>query len=63
MKGILTFFMILWCCIAAFATPKYEVRAVWLTTFGGLDWPKAKANTEQGRMAQQQELRDMLDRL
>lgn len=55
--------MILWCCIAAFATPKYEVRAVWLTTFGGLDWPKAKANTEQGRMAQQQELRDILDRL
>ncbi len=49
--------------LLTFAAPKYEVRAVWLTTFGGLDWPRNKANTEAGRLAQQQELCDILDRL
>lgn len=63
--GMKQFFLLLttfWCLLTV-AAPKYEVRAVWLTTFGGLDWPKAKANTESGRKAQQQELRDILDRL
>ncbi len=50
-------------CLLTIAVPKHEVRAVWLTTYGGLDWPKAKANTEAGRKAQQQELRNILDRL
>ena len=54
--------MIIW-CMATIATPKHEVRAVWLTTIGGLDWPKAKATSEQGRKAQQQELCNILDRL
>lgn len=63
--GMKQFFLLLapfW-CLLTFAAPKHEVRAVWLTTFGGLDWPRAKANTEAGRQAQQQELRDILDRL
>lgn len=29
--------------------PKYEVRAVWLTTVGGLDWPKTTNIEEQKR--------------
>ena len=42
------------------ATPraKYEVRAVWLTTVYGLDWPKS---SDEGR--QKRELTQLLDRL
>ena len=47
----------------AYAQPKQEIRASWLTTLGGLDWPTTKANTPQRRAQQQQELRDILDRL
>lgn len=43
--------------------PKYESRAVWLTTLGGLDWPKAKARTLEGRERQKQELCEILDQL
>lgn len=45
------------------AQPKHEIRATWLTTLGGLDWPTTKANTPQRRLKQQQELCDLLDRL
>lgn len=41
---------------------KYETRAVWLTTLSGMDWPKAKAVSAQGRERQKQELRDILDK-
>lgn len=43
--------------------PKREVRAVWLTTLSGLDWPRTKAATETGRNQQQQEFCELLDRL
>ena len=43
--------------------PKKEIRAVWLTTVYGLDWPHRPATTEAGRKAQQQALLDILDRL
>lgn len=43
--------------------PKRESRAVWVTTLSGLDWPKTKATTLEGRERQQQELRDLLDQL
>ena len=46
-----------------FPAPKHEVRAVWLTTLNGLDWPTAKATTESGREMQKQELRQILDEL
>lgn len=39
-------------------TPKHEVRAVWLTTIGGVDWPHSH-QTEQ----QQQELKNILNQL
>ncbi len=38
--------------------PKREVRAVWITTVNGLDWPKSTDRNEQ-----QQSLRQILDRL
>ena len=43
--------------------PKHEVRAVWLTTLNGLDWPTAKATTPSSIERQQQEFRSILDRL
>ena len=43
--------------------PKREVRAVWLTTIGGLDWPKSYARTPRTIEKQKQELCDLLDRL
>jgi uncharacterized lipoprotein YddW (UPF0748 family) len=36
-------------------SPKYEVRAVWIATVGGLDWPESTNKTEQ-----QQSLREMV---
>ena len=45
------------------AQPKYEIRAVWLTTIGGIDWPKSYAHDAVSVAAQQQELCDMLDQL
>lgn len=43
--------------------PKREIRAVWLTTLSGLDWPKTKATSEMGREQQKRELRQILDQL
>ena len=40
------------------ASPKHEVRAVWLTTLNGLDWPRTR-----GAEAQKQELIHILDQL
>lgn len=49
--------------VGAVESPKHEIRAVWLTTVYGLDWPKKPATTEAGRKAQQQDLCNILDRL
>jgi uncharacterized lipoprotein YddW (UPF0748 family) len=38
--------------------PKHEIRAVWITTISGLDWPRAHSATRQ-----QQELISILDKL
>lgn len=43
--------------------PKHEVRAVWLTTIGGLDWPHSYARSERSAEAQKRELRGILDKL
>ena len=43
--------------------PKYEVRAVWLTTIGGIDWPHSYAQSERSAEKQKEELRCILDRL
>lgn len=40
---------------------KRENRTVWLTTLGGMDWPRAKATSEAKRQQQQQELCRILD--
>ena len=43
--------------------PKYEVRAVWLTTIGGIDWPHSYSQSPHSAEQQKQELRQILDRL
>ena len=45
------------------AAPKHEVRAVWLTTIMGLDWPKTMATSQAGREKQKEELCQILDQL
>ena len=45
------------------AQPKYEVRAVWLTTIGGIDWPRSYAHDGMGIGEQKRQLTTMLDRL
>ncbi len=42
----------------SYYSPKYELRAVWLTTIGGIDWPHSYYSSTQ-----REELRQMLDRL
>lgn len=44
-------------------SPKYETRAVWLTTLNKLDWPKTNATSEVARERQQKELCVILDKL
>ena len=48
--------------IIAIASPKREVRAVWLTTIGGLDWPHSYANEGKGVERQKAELCSLLDK-
>ena len=43
--------------------PKHEVRAVWLTTILGLDWPTTKATGASGIKRQKEELCTILDQL
>ena len=35
--------------------PKYEIRATWLTTLGGMDWPRTKAGSATGIQRQKKE--------
>lgn len=44
-------------------SPKRELRAVWLTTFNGLDWPTTKATNAMGIERQKQELCHIFDQL
>ncbi len=43
--------------------PKHEVRAVWLTTIGGIDWPHSYSQSPYSAKKQKQELCQILDRL
>ena len=43
--------------------PLHEIRAVWLATIGGIDWPRTKATDSYSIQRQKQELCAMLDKL
>lgn len=64
-RRILVMVLMLILNISTFAVsaPKREVRAVWLTTIGGLDWPHSFAHTPSAVEQQKQELRSILDKL
>lgn len=49
--------------LPAQAQSKFEIRAAWLTTAYGLDWPSNRATTPVGIQRQQKELRSLLDEL
>lgn len=64
MKRFIAILSLLVCaCTLLSAQPKYEVRAVWLTTIGGIDWPHSYARSAQSIERQKQELRQILDQL
>ena len=46
-----------------YSFPKHEIRAVWITTLDGLDWPTTQATGKKGIEKQKQELCHILDRL
>jgi len=64
MKRFTLFYLFLFCLVAGLsAQNKHEVRAVWLTTIGGIDWPRSYAHDGMGIRQQQEQLCQMLDRL
>lgn len=64
MKRTTILSLLLFLCLTIFGqSPKHEVRAVWLTTIGGIDWPHSYANTPQSIERQKQELCNILDKL
>lgn len=64
MKKTLLLLLLLFTFNRAYSeSPGTEIRAVWLTTIYGLDWPKRPAKTEQGYKDQQKELCMLLDSL
>ena len=50
-------------CLTGVPSPKYEVRAVWLTTIGGIDWPHGYAQSARSVQRQKDELRTILNKL
>ncbi len=64
---MLTFVIISAIFLATFlptqAHNKYEVRATWLTTLGGMDWPSQKATSPRSIELQKAELCKILDKL
>ena len=59
MKKILLLAITLVSALSISAQPKYEVRAVWLTTNSGLDWPKGVYD----ETTQKENLCEILDKL
>ena len=64
MKRFTLLYLFMVCLVAALSGQnKHEVRAVWLTTIGGIDWPRSYAHDGMGIRQQQEQLCHILDRL
>ena len=64
MKRLTLFYILLTCfAVMLHAQPKQELRAVWLTTLEGLDWPSTKGTSAAVEQKQKQELCRILDQL
>ena len=57
----LTLLLVMLTSLPVISQPKYEIRATWLTTLGGMDWPRTKAGNATGIQRQKKELCDRLD--
>ena len=51
----LTLLLIILKSLPVISQPKYEIRATWLTTLGGMDWPRTKAGSATGIQRQKKE--------
>lgn len=63
MKHYSFIILLLWAVLSLNAQPKQELRAVWLTTLEGLDWPSTKGTSFAVEQKQKQELCRILDQL
>ncbi|MCI7118906.1 MAG: family 10 glycosylhydrolase [Prevotella sp.] len=63
MRYIYTLLIMLLASLCAVAQPKHEVRAVWLATIGGIDWPHSYAQSARSIERQKDDLRHILDQL
>ena len=63
LKFVISFAIFLFSVLPTDAHNKYEVRATWLTTLGGMDWPSHKASSRKGIEQQKAELCQLLDQL
>ena len=67
MKKIAIIFTLLYIGLQAMTAqpmvPKQEMRAVWVTVIGGIDWPRTLATDEASMRRQQQDLCQILDQL
>ena len=63
LKFVIFFIFFITTIVPTQAHEKYEVRATWLTTLGGLDWPVQKASSAKGIERQKAELCALLDKL
>lgn len=59
----LLLFLSLFFISSSYAQNKHEVRAAWLTTAYGLDWPKSRLSNKKGIELQKEELITILDKL
>lgn len=63
MKKYAIIIFLLLSTLALSSQPKQELRAVWLTTLEGLDWPSTKGTSASVEQKQKQELCHILDQL
>lgn len=62
MRRFYTLLIVFVWVLCAFAQ-KREVRAVWVATIGGIDWPRSYAQSPASAEKQKKDLADMLDKL
>lgn len=63
MKSSLLFLSLIFLSVSLFAQPKQEIRAVWLTTNYGLDWPSKPLKSDSDIPKQKEELDEILTQL
>ncbi len=60
---IITLLLLFSLGVNSYSQSKHEIRATWLTTLGGMDWPRQKATNATSIDKQKKELCNLLDKL